>query len=407
MTEGTPTLVLPGQQTSRLSGWLRTALLALVPLLLLAATLLALVRADALLGERVAPPVEELTVDRVLLPAPGTIELTVRNSGPDPVTIAQVMVDDAYWLFQMPGGQTLQHLQTGEIVIPYPWVEGDTHAIKLVTATGVTFDAEVPVALQSPQASAQNLWRFALIGLYVGVVPIAIGMLWYPLLRSLGRRGMVFVLALTVGLLAFLAADMYLEANEVAAAASPAFNVPALIPLLVLLTAGLLIAASQGIRARTGGTTALTVAYGIALGIGLHNFGEGLAIGGAFALGALSLGVFLIAGFTLHNVTEGIGIAAPLARQRPHLWHFVALAALAGAPAVLGVWIGAFTYSPFWIAIFLAIGVGAILQVIVEVGRMIARMQERAGQPALDWMGLAGAATGVALMYLTALLVTA
>ena len=200
---------------------------------------------------------------------------------------------------------------------------------------------------------------------------------------------------------------MYLEANEVAAAASPAFNIPALIPLLVLLTARLLVAVSHAIRARTGGATALTVSYGIALGIGLHNLGEGLAIGGAFALGALSLGVFLIAGFTLHNVTEGIGIAAPLARQRPALWHFVALAALAGAPAVLGVWIGAFTYSPLWIAIFLAIGVGAILQVIVEVGRMIARMQERAGQPALDWMGLAGATAGVALMYLTALLVTA
>ncbi len=407
MTDTTSPLVLPGTAPSPWGARWRTAALALIPLFLLAAALVALLRADSPLGERVAPPIETLTIDRVLLPRPGLMEVSVRNGGPDPVTIAQVMVDDAYWRFTMPGGQTLPRLGSGTVMLPYPWVEGETHAITLVSETGVLFTTEVPVALESPHLDGASLWRLGLIGIYVGVVPVAIGLLWYPVLRRLGRQTLNFILALTIGLLAFLAVDMFLEAGEVAAAAAPAFNIPALVPLLALFTAALLVAASHAIRARTGAATGLTIAYGVALGIGLHNLGEGLAIGGALALGELALGVFLMAGFTLHNVTEGIGIAAPLARQRPLLWHFAALAALAGAPAILGVWIGAFTYSPAWIAVFLAVGVGAILQVIVEVGRMIARTQERAGEPALGWVTLGGAAAGVAVMYLTSLLVAA
>jgi zinc transporter ZupT len=267
------------------------------------------------------------------------------------------------------------------------------------------------VAVESPRLDQQSVLRFALIGIYVGVIPVALGLLWYPFLRQIGRRGMNFVLALTVGLLAFLVVDMWQEAQEIATTAAGALEAPVLIPLVALLSMGLLIVIGHALRqrqkARGEERNPLTLAYEIALGIGLHNLGEGLAIGAAFALGEAALGVFLILGFTLHNVTEGIGIAAPLVRERPALPHFVGLALLAGAPAILGVWIGAFTYSPFWTTIFLAIGIGAILQVIVEVWRLVTRSQERAGEPALNWVTFSGAAAGVALMYLTALLVAA
>ena len=149
----------------------------------------------------------------------------------------------------------------------------------------------------------------------------------------------------------------------------------------------------------------LAISGPIALGIGLHNLGEGLAIGAAFALGEVALGVFLIIGFTLHNVTEGIGIAAPLVRERPRLAHFAGLAALAGTPAILGTWIGAFVYSPFWATIFLAIGIGAIAQVVVEVARLIMRGAARREEPALNWATLGGATAGIAIMYATAILV--
>ena len=147
------------------------------------------------------------------------------------------------------------------------------------------------------------------------------------------------------------------------------------------------------------------MAYRIALGIGLHNLGEGLAIGAAFASGSAALGTFLVIGFTLHNITEGIGIAAPIARERPRLWHFVGLAALAGLPAVLGVWIGGFAYNNLAAALFLALGAGAIAQVVYEVGRLIARQSREDGSPALSGATFGGLAAGIAIMYATALLV--
>jgi ZIP family zinc transporter len=390
----------------------RSLLWAVIPLLLLAAVLALIVRTDAGLGDRTVPPIETLSVQRVTLPAPGQIELEIVNGGPDPITVSQVLVDEAYWQFTQDPAGPLERLQSATVAIPYPWVEGETHGIALVSATGVMFEAEIPVAIESPRADRDSFLRFALVGLYVGVVPVALGLLWYPFLRRLGRTGMNFVLALTIGLLAFLVVDMWEEAHESAAAAVGALDAVVLIPLVALLTMGLLMLIGHSLRQRNqqrdvGERNPLVLAYEIALGIGLHNLGEGLAIGAAFALGEAALGVFLILGFTLHNVTEGIGIAAPLVRDRPPLLHFVGLALLAGAPAIVGTWIGAFVYSPFWTTIFLAIGIGAILQVIVEVARLVRRSQERAGEPALTWATFGGATLGVAVMYLTALLVAA
>lgn len=390
---------------------LRALIWAVIPLVLLAVVLAVIVRTNGGVDRGATPPIETLSVQRILLPAPGQIEIRVVNDGPDPITIAQVLVDDAYWTFSMNPAQPLERLQSATISIPYPWVAAEGHAITLLSSSGVGFPVEIPVAVASPHLDQQSVLRFALIGIYVGVIPVALGLLWYPFLRQIGRRGMNFVLALTAGLLAFLVVDMWQEAQEIAATAVSALEAPVLIPLVALLSMGLLIVISHALRqrqqARGKDSAPLTLAYEIALGIGLHNLGEGLAIGAAFALGEAALGVFLILGFTLHNVTEGIGIAAPLVRERPPLTHFVGLALLAGAPAILGVWIGAFTYSPFWTTIFLAIGIGAILQVIVEVWRLVTRSQERGGEPALNWVTFSGAAAGVALMYLTALLVAA
>jgi ZIP family zinc transporter len=385
----------------------RAILLALVPLVLLAAVIALIVVTDAGLGNRTAPPIETLNVQRVRLPEPGVIELSVVNDGPDPINIAQVRVDDAYWQFEMDPAGELDRMDSAMITIPYPWVEGEAHAITMISSTGVVFDAEVPVAIESPHTDGGSIARFGLVGLYVGIVPIALGLLWYPFLRRLGRRGMNFILALTVGLLLFLVVDMFEEAREVALSAPAFLDTTVLVPMLAILTAALLVVIGRSLRSRSKDAGPLALSYQIAVGIGLHNLGEGLAIGAAFALGEAALGVFLIVGFTLHNVTEGVGIAAPLVRNRPSLWHFVALAAIAGGPAILGTWLGAFTYSAFWTAVFLAIGVGAILQVIVEVGRLITRSQAQHKEPALTWSTFGGVAVGIAVMYLTAILVTA
>lgn len=385
----------------------RSWLLALVPLLLLAGVMTVIFATDGGVGDRTAPPIETLSIQRVQLPEPGSIEVRVTNDGPDPITIAQVTVDEAYWQFSMSPAGELDRLDSTTVTIPYPWVQDEAHAITLVSATGVVFPVDVPVAIESPDADGGTVARFGLIGLYVGIVPVVLGLLWYPFLRRLGRQGLNFVLAVTIGLLVFLVVDMFGAAQETALTVATSLDATVLVPILALMTAALLVVVGRSLRDREGGASPLALSYQIATGIGLHNLGEGLAIGAAFALGEAALGVFLIAGFTLHNVTEGIGIAAPLTRDRPPLRHFALLALVAGGPAILGVWIGAFVYSPFWTTIFLAIGVGAILQVIVEVGRLIARTQARHQEPALTWTTLSGVTAGIAVMYLTALLVSA
>ncbi len=380
--------------------------LALLPLVLLVGVLTLIFRTDAGLGDRTTPPIETLNFERMELPAPGLIEVSVVNDGPDPITIAQVLVDEAYWQFTVSPEQTIDRLESAAVSIPYPWVEGEAHAIALISETGVVFETDIPVAVESPQADQESVLRFALVGFYVGVVPVALGLLWYPFLRHLNRQAMNFILALTIGLLVFLVVDTFEAAQEVALSVAGALDAPLLVPILALGTMAILIVVGQSLRKRQA-ESGLTLSYQIAFGIGLHNLGEGLAIGGAFALGEAALGVFLIIGFTLHNVTEGIGIAAPLVRERPRLVHFAGLGLLAGSPAIIGTWIGAFVYSPFWTTIFIAVGVGAILQVIVEVARLIGRDQQRHAEPLLTWTTLGGVAAGIAVMYATALLVTA
>lgn len=384
--------------------WGAGALLwALIPLLLLGVLLAMLVITGAGLGARTAPPIEELTIDRITLPAHNQIVVELTNGGADPVTIAQVQVDDAYWEYDITPSTTIPRLGRATITIPYPWVQDEAHFIKLLSSNGVTFVGEVAVATVTPGATAATVWQYALLGIYVGFIPVGLGLLWYPFLRRLGRSGMQAVLSLTVGLLVFLLFDTIAEALEIVAKTAGAFGGAPLIFLVALLAFLALIAI--GSRRKGQVTSRLGVAYRIALGIGLHNLGEGLAIGAAFATGSAALGTFLVIGFTLHNITEGIGIAAPIARERPKLWHFVALAALAGLPAVLGVWIGGFIYNNLAAAVFLALGAGAIAQVVYEVGRLIMRQSDEDGSPVLSPATFGGFVAGIVIMYATALLV--
>ena len=377
---------------------------AVLPVLALAALLAFLVLRGVGLDDRGLPPVEELSITRIELPATGHMRVHVVNSGPEASTVSQVQVDEAYWAFDIDPGNVLGRLDRATIDIPYPWVFGEPHEVKLVTSTGLTFTREVPVAVQTPGFSWDALLRFGLLGLYVGVLPVALGLLLYPALRRLGARGVDFLLSLTVGLLAFLAVDTILEALEIAEQTPGVYQAEPLVFLAALATL-LALAAVGRMRGRGPAYSSLAVAYLIAFGIGLHNLGEGLAIGAAFTLGELALGSFLVLGFTLHNVTEGIGIAAPILRDRPRLGHFAALALLAGFPAAIGTWIGALSYSPFAAAVFLGIGAGAILQVIYEVARLLSRGP--AGGPAslVSGWNFAGLLAGVAIMYGTALLV--
>ncbi len=378
--------------------------LAVIPLLLLAGFIAFLVATGSGLTPISAPPVEELTVQRVVLPRPGEMEVHIANGGPSPVTIAQVAVDDAYWDFRIDPAPTVPRLGGAVVRIPYPWVRDEPHEVMLVTSTGVTFTGAVDVSLPQPATSTSTLLQFLLLGFYVGVVPVGLGMLWYPVVKHMGTRALAFVLSLTVGLLVFLLIDTLLEALEIAGRLPEALHGAPLVWLTALLTIGLIEAIGA---VRRGGRSPLAIAGLIALGIGLHNFGEGLAIGAAYALGEVALGAFLIIGFTLHNVTEGLAVATPLARAAPRLRHFVGLTLLAGAPAILGTLTGAYAYSDLGAAVFLAIGAGAIAQVVYSVTRYTLRLAGADGLPAFSPVTVGGFAVGVVIMYATALLVAA
>jgi zinc transporter, ZIP family len=384
-------------------------LLGLVPLLLAVGVLGAFaVLGGPGLGDRPGPAVEELSVERTVL-EPGAIKLTVRNDGPDRVTLAQAFVNDAYVDFNV-AHTAVDRLRAETVDIAYPWIEGEAYEVGLLTSTGATFTHEIAAAVETPSADLGFFGLMALLGIYVGVIPVALGMLWLPFVRRVDATWVRVLLAATVGLLGFLAVDATLEALEIAGQGPQALGGAGLVALGAGLAYLALAAVSARVSARTSdasaaGASPQRLAGLVALGIGLHNLGEGLAIGSAYATGALALGAFLVVGFAIHNTTEGLAIVAPLGRSgtRASVGRLAVLGLLAGGPAVLGAWIGAAAFTPSLAAFLLGVGVGAIAQVIVQIAP---GLRDAAGR-ILDRAVAAGIAGGMLAMYATGLLVSA
>jgi len=386
---------------------LPTWLTVLLPLVLLAGLIVLFINTNPIqVATADLPPVENLNVQRVNVTATG-FELQITNAGPDPVEVSQVFVDAAYWQYSISPGRTLGRLESAVITLDYPWVEAEPHEIVIVTSTGTTFVAEVELAVETPTPSMDQFLAYGLVGLYVGIIPVGLGLLWYPAMRKLNRRGMGFLLALTVGLLLFLLIDTILESFEVAALLPEVFQGVPLVLFVAVLTwlAITAIGSHKSFADRNTSQGRMFVALLIALGIGFHNLGEGLVVGAAFALGEAALGSFLVIGFILHNITEGIGIAAPVTRDSPSIKWFIGLLLISGAPAILGTLIGGFAFSPLLAVIFLGVGVGAIWQVIYEVGQLMRRDAEKDGGSLVNWVNVAGLLIGIAVMYFTAFLV--
>jgi hypothetical protein len=189
----------PPRSTS-LPGWLWVV----VPLVALAALIAAFVLGNpAAFFTSDAPPIEDLSVERVVV-VPNGFRVSVINGGAIEVTIAQVAVDDAFWAFTASPSATLGRLEQATVFIPYPWVRGEPHAILLITNTGTTFEGEVVAATLTPAPGLKEFGAYALLGIYVGIIPVALGMLWFPAMKQMGRRGLNALLAVTICMLIFL-----------------------------------------------------------------------------------------------------------------------------------------------------------------------------------------------------------
>jgi ZIP family zinc transporter len=396
-------------------------------------------------------PLPDIAIEKIeFRENPSQIIAFIRNAGPTEITIAQADVNDRIHAAAIEPGKTLSRLSDAKVIIPFFWNPAEPYEVGITTDDGTRFSKTIEAAALAPNPDSQQIIFFAVIGVYVGIIPVMIGLLWYPFIRSMSRNKYNFFLSLTAGLLVFLGIDALIESNEIATDnVSSIFNGQVLIVIVTTISFIALLYTSERLTQRaikksmssaaetTSPYTAdsnsgdinsprirlqatqrqmqdlvkpLAISLMIAIGIGLHNFGEGLAIGAAVLLGEIALSTFLIVGFTLHNTTEGLAIVAPLAKSRKlMLRRLVLMGVIAGAPTIAGAWIGGFLYSPIATIIFLSIGAGAIFQVVYSIGSWVLRPTNDNGKKSkiisVNKFTIAGFAIGMIIMYVTGLLV--
>jgi zinc transporter, ZIP family len=377
-------------------------------------------------------PMPEVTIEKIEFQE-GRIVAFIRNTGPVDITIAQADINDRIHLAAIEPSRSLPRLTEAQVIIPFPWNPAEPYEVGITTSDGVRFSKNVEAAAQVLTPNVEQVLLFAIIGAYVGIIPIMIGLLWYPFIRRLNTNKYNFFLSLTAGLLVFLGIDAVLESNEIISENVAAiFNGQVLIVMVVIVSFLVLLYASETLTQRaakksvsanystsslssSASTTSqqqqelikpLAISLMIAIGIGLHNFGEGLAISAAVLLGKAALGTFLIVGFTLHNTTEGLAIVAPIAKSgKVMIRKLIVMGFIAGGPTIAGAWIGGFLYSPLAAVIFLSVGAGAIFQVVYSITSWISHTSSRNRKSLINASTIAGFAIGMLIMYTTGLLI--
>jgi zinc transporter, ZIP family len=439
---------LPRTEPDKHMSTKRMICIALIPIVVLSGMIVFLFGPGQLLLMKSGNSLPEITIERIEF-QDGKIVALLRNTGPMVVTVAQADINNRIQPAAIEPSKNLSRLSVAKVIIPFSWNRGEPYEVGITTSDGIRFKKSVEAAALAPTPNVEQVSFFTIIGTYVGIIPVLIGLLWLPFIKRLSRSKYIFFLSLTTGLLVFLGIDALVEGNKIAAEnVAGVFNGQMLIAMVTIVSflallyvSGKLVERANTMKKKEKSETFLqpssvsmsystpkqqqqqfsnpfTIALMISIGIGLHNLGEGLAIGAAVLLGKIALSTFLIVGFTLHNTTEGLAIVAPMAKgDKVTKRKLLGIGIIAGAPAIAGAWIGGFLYSPIAATVFLSIGAGAIFQVVLSIISWIRDSNNNTGGGSVQgeerkkntWLNtslIAGFIVGMLIMYVTSLLVS-
>jgi zinc transporter, ZIP family len=438
---------LPRREPDKHMSTKRMICIALIPIVVLSGMIVFLFGPGQLLLMKSGNSLPEITIERIEF-QDGKIVALLRNTGPTVITVAQADINDRIQPAAIEPSKNLSRLAVAKVIIPFSWNRGEPYEVGITTSDGIRFKKSVEAAALAPTPNVEQVSFFTIIGTYVGILPVLIGLLWLPFIKRLSRSKYIFFLSLTTGLLVFLGIDALVEGNKIAVEnVAGVFNGQMLIAMVTIVSflallyvSGKLVERANAMKKEKSETflqpssvsmsystpkqqqqqfsNPFTIALMISIGIGLHNLGEGLAIGAAVLLGKIALSTFLIVGFTLHNTTEGLAIVAPMARgDKVTKRKLLGMGIIAGAPAIAGAWIGGFLYSPIAAIVFLSIGAGAIFQVVFSIISWITdsnnntsggsvQGEERKKKTWLNTSLIAGFIVGMLIMYVTSLLVS-